>query len=415
MSVTLREKPIAGDKVSLYLDIYHNRARWPEFLNIHVSTKRPTQEDRDKRRLANEIRAKREQELIVQDNGLIDKKRKLADFIEWYETRYLKNKINARTKKPNPRLTSTILNIKLFMGARLVKTQVIKNGRKYWKQALTSCKPLSFVHITEQWCMTFQEFLLQRVSNNTAWDYMSALFTALEKAVKQEIIPNNPMRKIDSCDRIKLQDIFRTSLTLEQLQMLADTPCNIHSQIKQAFFFSSFTGLRWSDFSTLKWSEVIVKGEDWYIYFDQQKTKHIEYLPLSEQAIEILKERKQERLEANEKSAFVFPDIKDEPGENKRYNWFLYNLKKWGRAARAKYGEDCGITDKAMKPHTGRHSFATNTLEASDEGDLYTVSKLLGHKTLKSSQIYAHVRDKRKMAAVKALPKINLRVVHKAA
>lgn len=260
MSVTLREKAIAGDKVSLYLNIYHNKTRWPEFLNIHVSTKRPTQEDRDKRRLANEIRAKREQELIVQDNGLIDKKRKLADFIEWYETRYLKNKINARIKKPNPCLTSTLLNIKLFMGAKLLKTPIIKNGRKYWKQELTSCKPLSFVHITEQRCMSFQEFLLQRVSNNTAWDYMSALFTALEKAVKQEIIPNNPMRKIDSCDRIKLQDIFRTSLTLEQLQMLADTPCNIHLQIRQAFFFSSFTGLRWSDFSTLKWSEVIVKG-----------------------------------------------------------------------------------------------------------------------------------------------------------
>lgn len=64
-----------------------------------------------------------------------------------------------------------------------------------------------------------------------------------------------------------------------------------------------------------------------------------------------------------------------------------------------------------MKFHTGRHTYATNLLELTN-GDLYTVSKLLGHKSILTTQIYAHVRDKMKHAAVRSLPKLNLEIVH---
>ena len=79
--------------MSLYLDIYHNKKRWYEFLNIYVNRKKPTDEDKEKKRLAGEIRAKREHELIVEDNGLIDKRRKMADFISFIES-YIGAKTN---------------------------------------------------------------------------------------------------------------------------------------------------------------------------------------------------------------------------------------------------------------------------------------------------------------------------------
>lgn len=409
MSVTLREKSISGGKVSLYLDIYHNKARWPEFLNIHINKKRPTDEDKEKRRLANEIRAKREHELIVLDNGLTDKKKRQADFIQWFEKIYIPSK-NWCT-----RFSSTLYNLKVFRGAKVERTYILVNGKKRRKDVISAYRPLPFSHMTPRWCVEFKNFLLGRVSSNTAYDYIMTLFTAMEKAEKQDIIDRNPFRKVDEDEWIQRTEADRQPHTIGQIQMLADTPCDIHPQIKQAFFFDNFAGLRWGDLNSIEWTKILVKGENWYMATKQGKTGKFIYVPLSDQAIDILKERKREKEETGCTSPYVFPAIKEVDGTKNRYMWFRYALKKWGKAARAKWGEDCGITDKSMRPHEMRHSFATNTLEASDQGDLLTVSKLLGHTKIKSTQIYAHIREARKLEAVKALPKIKLQVVHKAA
>ena len=71
-------------------------------------------------------------------------------------------------------------------------------------------------------------------------------------------------------------------------------------------------------------------------------------------------------------------------------------LKKWAKAA--------GIDPKRIHFHSARHTFATNVLENSPDADLWTVSKLLGHKSISATQIYAHVRDSRKKAAINGLP-----------
>lgn len=409
MSVTLREKSIAGGKVSLYLDIYHHGHRTTEFLKIYVSAKRPTQEDKEKRQLAEKIRAKREHELIVLDNGLTDRKKRLADFVQWYEKTYIPS------KTPNTRLTSSLYNLKVFLGAKVERTYIVVNGKKRRKDIISGWKPLPFAHMTPQWCVAFKNFLLGRVSANAAYDYIMTLFTALEKAEKQDIIDRNPFRKVDEDEWIERTEPERQPHTIEQIQLLADTPCNVHPQIKQAFFFDNFAGLRWGDLNSLEWSKILVKGENWYMATRQGKTGKFIYVPLSDQAVETLKQRKAEAEAEGDNSPYVFPAIKEVDGTKNRYMWFRDALKRWGKAARKLHGEGCGITDKSMRPHEMRHSFATNTLEASDQGDLLTVSKLLGHTKIKSTQIYAHIREARKLEAVKALPKINLTIVHKAA
>ncbi|HEY4799323.1 MAG TPA: site-specific integrase, partial [Bacteroidia bacterium] len=192
--------------------------------------------------------------------------------------------------------------------------------------------------------------------------------------------------------------------TLDELQKLAEVDCGMPPQIKQAYLFSCFSGLRWSDVNKLKWSEVITKQIDgnteWFIYFEQEKTEGIEYVPLSQQAIEILQFRKAQADEINDRNGYVFPDIKETDQRTQpSYKRARYWLKRWAEAAEM---------DVRLTFHTGRHTFATNVLENSPDGDLWTVSKLLGHKNILATQIYAHVRDKKKSAAVKALPKLKM-------
>lgn len=375
MSVYLREKAISNGRVSFYLDINHNGSRWTEFLEIYTNKKRPTDHDKELRLKAKEIRAKRESQLIDQNNGLIDRSYRKADFVEWFT--------NYANSRPQPQYRNTLSYLKRFQEK----------------------KPLLFQAFTPVWIRDFTNFLLPLMHNNTARQYIKSLDTALREAEKLDIIRKNPFRLVDKKDRLKLKKTFRQAYTIEELQRLASTSTSnkMTQQMKQAYFFSCFSGLRWSDVNPLKWSQVITKCIDgvqqWFIYFQQEKTEDIEYFPLSDQAIAILKAREQNRgFELP--SLYVFPEIK-ETNKNGTMNRTINRyLKIWAEAA--------GLNPKDMKFHTSRHTFATNVLEHSVEGDLWTVSKLLGHKSIQATQIYAHVRDSRKMAAVKALPTLSI-------
>ena len=376
MGVHLREKKLGTGQVSFYLDIYHNKKRWYEFLDIHISKTRPTPQDKEKRRFAQEIRVQRENELIVQNNGLIDKVKCKADFIQWFEL-YVKER-NLRGKRNK----AVLMHLRNF----------------------SNNHSIPFNTMTPELIKEFSRYLLSKVGNNTAADYIKNIFTALEEAVRQDIIIQNPIRKIPRHDRIKRQSVYRNSFTLDELQLLSDTPCKIKLQFKQAFLFSCFSGLRWSDVNPLRWSEIIIKTidgeEEWFLHFKQEKTDDIEYLPLSGQAIAILKERKEEMLANSTRSLYVFPMVKETDTVKGLMNSKVnIALKKWATAA--------GIDPERMHFHTARHTFATNVLENSPDGDLWTVSKLLGHKSISATQIYAHVRDSKKKAAINGLPMLN--------
>jgi integrase len=371
MAVELREKQLTNGRVSFYLDIYHHQKRWYEFLGIRVNKKKISEEDREKRRLAQEIRAKREHELIVQDNGLVDKRRKQGDFVAFFAA-YIES------KPFNSHRRSTLV----------------------WMKEFTDQKPLPITRVTTEWMKSFEKFLLTRVSVNTTLNYLINVNGALNELVRLQVIAKNPWHDVPPYERLKKKDVMRTAWTLEQLQLLANTPCNIEPQIKQAYFFACFTGLRWSDVNQLRWSSIIKKNinnmEEWFIYFEQQKTKFIEYFPLSPQAIEILKELENK----NAHTPYVFPLVKEvDPRTYRTHANVDYALKKWAQAA--------GLDRKKMRFHTARHTYATNLLDCTN-GNLYTVSKLLGHKNIQTTQIYAHVRDNAKTAAVSSLPMLNL-------
>jgi integrase/recombinase XerD len=378
MSVKLREKKLNNGEVSLYLDIYHCKKRWYEFLDIRVNRKRSTREDSEKYKFAVDIRAKREHELLISDHGLVDKKQKQRDFIEFFEEHISKR---SRT--------------------------TLRTATKYQLKRFVNGKPLPIIAITPEWLKEFEKFLLKSVKINSALTYMQCINCALNELVRKKVISQNPWHDVPSHERLRREETFRTAWTIEQLQLLANTPCNINVQYKQAFMFSCFTGLRWSDVNGLQWSSIVKlkvpngehEEEHWHIYFSQKKTKNIEFLPLSDLAIEILKER-QAHIEDEKNDIYVFPYMKEtNPRRYLVHSRVQYNLRKWAKAA--------GLDYTKMSFHTGRHSFATNMLESNVE--IFTVSKLLGHRNVRTTQIYAQVRNHMKQTAVKSLPKINFK------
>ncbi len=384
MSVTLREKKINGGKVSLYLDVNHNGERWPEFLKIHISKKKPTDDDKEKRRIANEIRAKRENELLSQNNALVDRGKQNVDFVTWFPE-YIKERGLNNTHNHN-----TIRHVKLFC-----------NG-----------SPLPFCRINVNWIRSFTKYLLKHVSNNTAIHYLKNVSCALDDAMRADFLLQNPIKKVPRHERLKKEKKLPDPLTLQEIQRLADTRVNMPEEYRQAYLFNCFSGLRWVDMNSLLWETIIVKTvqgqEAWLMQLTQVKTKEPEYAPLSEQAIEILKERRKAQEKERYVGPYVFQNLYDGgKKQGPKYRNYLYYVHKWGIAA--------GIPKKKRKPHNTRHSFATNLLENSPEADLWTVSKLLGHADITATQIYTHVRDFKRLAAIKGMPSINLNSSYKTA
>jgi integrase len=372
MGVILRHKKISQGRVSLYLDIYHNKRRWYEFIDIHINATRPTPEDKASKLLANEIKIKRQHELIIENHGLIDKQKKQADFVRFFESWIT-------AKKTNTNLSATLYQLKRFTG----------------KQSIP------IVKVTTKWLKDFETFLLKTVSENTALSYLKNVNGALNELIRRQVIIHNPWHAVPHNERLKKKDTIRTAWTIDQLRKLANTASNIETQFKQAYFFACFSGLRWSDVNQLAWNNIVQKDvngkTEWFIHFEQQKTGAVEYLPLSDQAVEILKERGLLSKSLND-TDYIFPKVKETDSHRKPVQGRMnYALKKWAKAA--------GLEWKRMRFHTGRHSYATNLIEATN-GDIYSVSKLLGHKSIQTTQIYAQVRDRVKQAAVKSLPMI---------
>ncbi|VTQ00277.1 site-specific integrase [Sphingobacterium daejeonense] len=141
--------------------------------------------------------------------------------------------------------------------------------------------------------------------------------------------------------------------------------------------FSALTGLRFSDIKGLRIAQVVKTDLGYHLEFTQQKTGKFERQPISDQAYKMLNLK-----EGSRGNDLVFKGLKYSAYNNKF-------LAQWIGAA--------GIT-KNITFHNFRHTFATLQLHYGT--DIYTVSKLLGHKSLKTTQIYTKVLDQAKQDAV---------------
>ena len=174
-------------------------------------------------------------------------------------------------------------------------------------------------------------------------------------------------------------DSNREYLTIEELRKLIDTPCS-KPVVKQAFLFTCFSGLRYSDVSKLKWGDIQTDNDGkGIIRYKQQKKKKYENLQIADEALKQLPER---NGKTDDDTIFAL-------SQNGLTNEILAG---WVLAAGIK---------KRVTFHVARHTNATLLLSLGVP--IETVSKQLGHSDIKTTQIYAKVIDKNKREAVSRL------------
>lgn len=364
MKATVREKKIAGGRKSLYLDFYPaitlptGKTTRREFLGLYVYERAKNdferQHNKETRNLAESIRAKRQIEIQAGIYGFHNQASKQKDFLAYFRELVEKRK---GSKSNHENWLSACAYLEKFA-----------NGR------------CAFGDIDEKFCSDFKEFLLSspslksykaKLAQNTACSYFDKFRAALKQAFNDKLMADNPAKRIKG---IKQAETHKEFLTLEELQALATTECEI-PELKRAALFSALTGLRWSDIEKLVWSEIQQsEANGCFIRFTQKKTKGMETLPISEQAYQLLGER-------------------GAPGE-KVFNGLKYSA--WLNVRLAQWVMKAGIT-KRVTFHCFRHTFAT--LQLTMGTDIYTVSKMLGHRELKTTQVYAQIVDQKKVEA----------------
>lgn len=356
MKVTLRKRN-QGGKTSLYLDYYFKGKRKTEYLKLYLEPNPRTKEERELNkktlRLAENIRAKRQVEIQNGIYGFRDNEKMKGSFLTYIE---------------------------LLSEKRRGSSGNYGNWKSMLKHLKAFANPkVTFAEVDKKFVLDFKEYLNndaianrnQGLSQSSKYSYFNKFRAALKQAVKDGILPTNPSEGVDP---FKQGETEREFLTLEELQEAAKAECDI-PLLKTAFIFSCLTGLRWSDIQKLVWSEVQHSNDlGHYIRFRQQKTKGAETLPISEQAVGLLGERQRPTDQ-------VFKGLKYS-------SWNNLKLQQWMMRA--------GIT-KNISFHCARHTYATLQLTAGT--DIYTVSKLLGHRELKTTQIYGKIIDEKKKEA----------------
>lgn len=194
---------------------------------------------------------------------------------------------------------------------------------------------------------------------------------ALNKAVRDGLIPGNPMKHLDKREKFQPSPEEREFLTIDEVRTLMETPCT-NEQVKKAFLLSCFVGLRLGDVRELTWAKVMntPDGNTQYVHVWMEKTQKPINVPLSNEAL-----RYMEKKEDPDAKLFKLPT------SDATIN---YHIKKWMKAAKI---------DKKISYHCSRHTFATIMLTLG--ADLFTTSKLLGHANVTTTQIYGKIIDKK--------------------
>jgi integrase len=356
MNITLRTKKLRNGKRSYYLDYTLNGQRIRETLGLYVTkSNNLIEKDHNKeiKRLAEQIRAKKELELKSSSYGFNTSFKTKTNFLGYFMSVVERRK---STKTNYENWLSTYKHLE-----KCVSTN------------------LTFENVNEKLLEDIQAYLLSKLSRNSAATYYNKVAACLNLAYDEKIIQDNPSRRVKG---IKPGETKREFLTVDELNKLVNTDCEIPI-LKMAFLFSSLTGLRWSDIVNLKWKDISYSKEYGNtISFRQQKTKNIEFHPIHEQSMKLIGPR----MDDNER---VFKDIKYSA-------WHNLKIAQWVMRADIK---------KKITFHCARHTYAT--LQFSKGVDIYTISKLLGHRDLKTTLIYTKVIDIKKVEAARNFPLLN--------
>ena len=356
--VTLNEKPLKDGGSSLYLNYTIDGVRHKEYLHMYIvvpKTKIDRLQNEETMKTALALKAKRILELQNGKAGFNRSKHK-----DMYLTDYLLKRIdyyNERGSKSYLQHLEKIIRWLNNWGGRMT----VKGADK--EQILS-------------WCKFMKDGGL---ADTTIRGYFETLGTQFRAAVRDEIINVNPFERMDRSEKPERVEVEREFLTIDEVRRLSRTKIQ-SDQVRRAFLFSCFTGLRVSDIRKLDWSDIHSTEVGPQLAIRQVKTKGLVYLPLSDNAIKILPQ-----IHPDRGSVFRLPA---QATVNE-------TVRAWVKRARI---------HKHISFHCARHTYATLLLTSGV--DIYTVSKLMGHKDISVTQIYAKIIDQKKVDAVNAIPQL---------
>lgn len=349
-TVTLRTRPIKNGMLSLYLDYYPGirdketmKVRRHESLNIYIyaSPKNKTERDFNESMMtkAEAIRCRRFDSVINERYDFLDKEKMKGNFLEYFKR---------MLPKKNKKWRFVYIHFYQFV-----------NGK------------CTFEEVDVNLCQKFKDYLLsatklknrdKQLSINSVAGYFSTFRGLLKIAYRDKMIRENVN---DYLDRIETEDVRKQFLTLEEVKTLYNTPCDI-PVLKSASLFSCLTGLRISDILKLRWEDIQRFSDGGLgVRIRSQKTNAVADLPISDEAFALCGEKS---------TGLVFKELTRAMTQ--------YPLKEWIKSA--------GIT-KQITFHCFRHTFAT--IQCNLGTDIYVVSKMLLHKNVSTTQIYADLVD----------------------
>lgn len=380
--IKLRFKQLKDGNQSIYLDCYVNGIREYKFLNLYLrpdNSRENKMWNKEQLRLANAIKAQYIIDIQNGEFGFKDRNRtRKLSFLTYCEDLAAEYEANSQTS------------------CAVLMRSAVKRMTAY------KGKNITFNHIDKEFLIGFIEYLnsdirdfdkeskdKKRKPKPLSEVYKEALFArimvALNKAERDGIIVKNPGKDIDRKLKPHAEQKSRCYLTLDEIQKIIDTEYKPDNDIKPAFLFCCFSGLRYSDVQKLTWGEITVSPEGYaQIETNMQKTGKDITIPLSDNALKWLPERTDQTSASR-----IFYKLPDQ----------VTNADVRLRTIIKK----AGIT-KHVTFHVARHTFATLTLTYG--ADLYTVSKLLDHSNIRTTQIYAKIVDESKRKAVNLIPKL---------
>ena len=347
--VTVRKRPIKNGQTSLYLDFYpairnpktgHLTRR--EYLGIYIYTS-PVETyqqvyNRTMLQKAELIKCRRIESIINEEFGFLDRSKDKESFLEFFE-----KCMNESTNKNN-----------------------WKSAYKhFYNYTNGKCR---FCDLSVPLCQKFVNYMLsdkcahdgKKMMATTANNHLAKLKAALRKAYEEGHIRENFGKKLTPA---KGRGNKREYLTKEELMQLSKTPCK-SDVLRRAGLFSCLTGLRLSDIILLQWSSIKKSADGgWMLDITTKKTGTDAVLPISDEALALCGERGEGQVFVGLTPSVVGMYLKD---------WIT----------------DAKIT-KRITFHCFRHTFAT--LQLAGGTDIYTVSKLLTHSNLSTTQVYADV------------------------
>lgn len=351
--VRLRRKSITDGRDSLYLDYYPPirckstmKLVHKEYLGIYIyqEPKNEIQRDYNQEMLctAEAVCAIRIQSIINEEYGFLDKRKMKGNFLEYFKCK-----------------------------ASIKHSKWIVTYRHFERFVNGNC---TFGEVDIDLCRRFGEYLQtttllkndkMKMKQNSAAGYFSTFRALLKVAFRDKMIRENVNEYLDKID---YEDTKKEFLTLDELKILCNTPCE-YPVLRKASIFSCFTGLRLGDVLALEWKDITPASDGGYcMRIRTQKTETEATLPISDEALEYCGERSEGK---------VF----------KRFERSLsqHPLRRWIKQSGIK---------KNITFHCFRHTFAT--LQIAMGTDIFTVSKMMTHKNVSTTQIYAQLVNEKK-------------------